>query len=198
MLRRTLLVLSALAVLTSPALAETWRIDSSHSSATFTVRHLMVSNVNGSFGKMEGTVDFDGSNIGQAKATATIDTTTISTNNEKRDAHLKSADFFDVAAHPTITFVSKRAEAVSPGKFRLIGDLTMRGVTKEVVLDVVGPTDPFAAQGNVRMGATATTTLNRRDYGVNWSRALDGGGVVVSDEVRVTIELSLIKQKATS
>jgi polyisoprenoid-binding protein YceI len=95
-----------------------------------------------------------------------------------------------------ITFVSKRAETAGTGKFRLIGDLTMRGVTKEVVLDVVGPTEPFTAQGNVRAGATATTTLNRKDYGVSWSRAIDGGGVVVGDEVYVTIELSLVQPKA--
>lgn len=194
MLRRTLLALSALALIAVPASAQTWTIDPSHSSATFTVRHMMVSNVNGSFGKMEGTVDFDGKNIAGIKANAKIDTTTITTNNEKRDAHLKSADFFDVAAHPTVTFVTKRAEAAGVGEFRLIGDLTLRGVTKEVVLDVEGPTEPFAAQGNQRVGATATTTLNRQDYGVSWSRALDGGGVVVSDEVRVTIELSLMRK----
>jgi polyisoprenoid-binding protein YceI len=196
MLRRTLLALSALALIAAPASAQTWTIDPSQSSATFTVRHMMVSNVKGSFGRMEGTVDFDGTNIAGLKANAKIDTTTITTNNEKRDAHLKSPDFFDVAAHPTITFVSKRAEDAGAGKFRLIGDLTMRGVTKEVVLDVEGPTDPFTAQGNRRVGATATTTVNRQDYGVSWSRALDGGGVVVSDEVRITIELALV-QKVT-
>lgn len=196
MFRRSLLTLSALVLIASPVAAQTWTIDPSHSSATFSVRHMMVSNVKGSFGKMEGTVDFDGKNIAGIKATAKIDTTTITTNNEKRDAHLKSADFFDVAAHPTITFVSKRAEPAGAGKFRLIGDLTMRGVTKEVVLEVEGPTEPFTAQGNLRVGATATTTLNRQDYGVSWSRALDGGGVVVGDDVRVTIELSLMR-KAT-
>lgn len=195
MLRRTLFALSALALIVSPVSAQTWTIDPSHSSATFAVRHMMVSNVKGSFGRMEGTVDFDGKDIAGIKANAKIDTTTITTNNEKRDAHLKSADFFDVAAHPTITFVSKRAEAAGAGRFRLIGDLTMRGVTKEVVLDVEGPTEPFTAQGNKRVGATATTTVNRQDYGVSWSRALDGGGVVVSDEVRITIELALVQKQ---
>lgn len=195
MLRRTLFALSALALIVSPVSAQTWTIDPSHSSATFAVRHMMVSNVKGSFGRMEGTVDFDGKDIAGIKANAKIDTTTITTNNEKRDTHLKSADFFDVAAHPTITFVSKRAEAAGDGRFRLIGDLTMRGVTKEVVLDVEGPTEPFTAQGNKRVGATATTTVNRQDYGVSWSRALDGGGVVVSDEVRITIELALVQKQ---
>lgn len=196
MFRHAALGLAALTLLAAPVAAQTWNIDPAHSSATFTVRHMMVSNVNGSFGKMEGTVTFDGSNIAGIKASATIDTTTISTNNEKRDAHLKSADFFDVNAHPTITFVSKRAEAAGAGKFRLIGDLTMRGVTKEVVLDVEGPTAPFTAQGNQRVGATATTTLNRQDFGVSWSRALDGGGVVVGDQVKVTIELALVQAKS--
>jgi polyisoprenoid-binding protein YceI len=192
--RQALLGLAALTFLVSPVSAQTWNIDPAHSSAAFTVRHMMVSNVKGSFGRMEGTVDFDGNNIAGIKANAKIDTTTITTNNEKRDAHLKSADFFDVNAHPTITFVSKRAEAAGAGKFRLVGDLTMRGVTKEVVLEVEGPTEPFTAQGAQRVGATATTTLNRQDYGVSWSRALDGGGVVVSDEVRVTLELALVRK----
>lgn len=198
MLRRSVPGLLALTLLAAPVAAETWNIDPAHSSAMFQVCHMMVSNVRGSFGKMEGTVDFDGKNIVGLKATAKIDTTTITTNNEKRDTHLKSADFFDVNAHPTITFVSKRSEPVSPGKFKLIGDLTMRGVTREVVLDVEGPTEPITAQNNVRVGATATTTLNRQDYGVNWSRAIDGGGVVVSDEVKVILELSLVQAKPQS
>ena len=194
MLARLALAGLALAAAAAPAAAQTWKIDSAHSSATFTVRHMMVSNVHGRFGKVEGTVVYDGTNISGVKAEATIDATTITTDNEKRDAHLKSPDFFDAAGFPTITFKSKRAEAVGKGKFKLIGDLTMRGKTKEVVLDVDGPTDPIVAQNAQRIGATATTTVNRQDYGVSWSRALDGGGVVVSDEVKITIELELIKQ----
>ena len=184
----------ALATVAAPAAAQTWKIDPAHSSATFTVRHMMVSNVHGRFGKVEGTIVYDGKDIAGVKADATIDATTITTDNEKRDAHLKSPDFFDVAANPTITFKSKRAEAVGKGKFKLIGDLTMRGKTKEVVLDVEGPTDPVTANNSQRVGATATTTVNRQDFGVSWSRTMDGGGVVVSDEVKITIELELIKQ----
>jgi polyisoprenoid-binding protein YceI len=194
MLARLALATFALAAVATPAAAQTWKIDTAHSSATFTVRHMMVSNVHGRFGKVEGTVVYDGKNIAAVKADATIDATTITTDNEKRDAHLKSPDFFDAAGFPTITFKSKRAEAAGKGKFKLIGDLTMRGKTKEVVLDVDGPTDPITAQNAQRIGATATTTINRQDYGVSWSRALDGGGVVVSDEVKITIELELIKQ----
>jgi polyisoprenoid-binding protein YceI len=171
----------------------TWTIDSSHTQAGFAVKHMMVSTVRGSFGKTEGTITFDGKDVSSIKADVTIDATTITTNNEKRDTHLKSADFFDVAKFPTITFKSKRAEAAGAGKFKVIGDLTMRGVTKEVALDVEGPSQPLLAQGRARVGATATTKLNRQDYGVSWSRALDGGGVVVSDEVVITIEMELVK-----
>lgn len=194
MLARLALAAFALTAVAAPAAAQTWKIDTAHSSATFTVRHMMVSNVPGRFGKVEGTIVYDGSNIAGIKADATIDATTITTDNEKRDTHLKSPDFFDVASHPTITFKSKRAEAVGKGKFKLIGDLTMRGKTKEVVLDVDGPTDPVTVQNSQRIGATATTTVNRQDFGVSWSRTMDGGGYVVGDQVKINIELELIKQ----
>lgn len=182
-----------LAAAVAPAAAQTWTIDTAHSSASFTVKHMMVSNVHGRFGKVEGTVVYDGKNIAAAKASATIDATTITTDNEKRDTHLKSPDFFDVAGYPTITFTSKRVEVVGQGKFKLIGDLTMRGKTKEVVLDVDGPTDPVVLQNAQRVGLTATTTINRQDYGVSWSRSMDGGGFVVGDQVKITIELELVK-----
>ena len=194
MIARSTLAALALVAFASPAAAQTWTIDTAHSTASFSVRHMMVSNVHGRFGKVEGTVVYDGSNIGAVSATATIDSTTITTDNEKRDAHLKSADFFDVAGYPTITFKSKRSEVVGKGKFKLVGDLTMRGKTKEVVLDVDGPTDPVTVQNSQRIGATATTTINRQDFGVSWSRSMDGGGVVVGDTVKITIELELVKQ----
>ncbi len=194
MFSRLVLAGAALVVAALPATAQTWKIDSAHSSASFTVKHMMVSNVHGRFGKVEGTIVYDGTNVAAAQVDTTIDATTITTDNEKRDAHLKSPDFFDAAGFPTITFKSKRAEVVGPGKFKLIGDLTMRGKTKEVVLDVEGPTAPVNAQGSQRVGATATTTLNRHDFGVSWSRTMDGGGYVVGDDVKVTIELELIKQ----
>lgn len=194
MFARIALAALAVATLAAPAAAQTWKIDSAHSTATFTVRHMMVSNVPGRFGKVEGTIVYDGKNLAGVKAEATIDATTITTDNEKRDAHLKSPDFFDTASFPTITFKSKRAEAAGNGKFKLIGDLTMRGKTREVVLDVDGPTDPVTVQNSQRVGATATTVLNRQDFGVSWSRTMDGGGFVVGDEVKVTLELELIKQ----
>ena len=194
MFTRLVLATATVALLAAPAAAQTWKIDGAHSTASFTVRHMMVSNVRGSFGKVDGTIVYDGKNVAGVTAEATIDATTITTNNEKRDAHLKSPDFFDVNAFPTITFKSKRAEAAGNGRFKLIGDLTMRGKTREVVLDVEGPTDPVTVQNSQRIGATATTTLNRQDFGVSWSRTMDGGGYVVGDEVKVTLELELIKQ----
>jgi polyisoprenoid-binding protein YceI len=174
----------------------TWMIDSNHSTIGFVVRHMMVSNVRGAFGKVAGTVTYDGKDVSSVAADVTVDTTTITTNNEKRDAHLKSPDFFDVATFPTLTFKSKRVQKVSDGKFKLVGDLTMHGVTKEVALDVEGPSQAIVAQGATRIGASASTTLNRQDYGVKWSRNIDGGGVVVGDEVKVTLELELVKKAA--
>jgi polyisoprenoid-binding protein YceI len=174
----------------------TWSIDSNHSTIGFVVRHMMVSNVRGAFGKVTGTVTYDGKDVSSVVADVTVDTTSITTNNEKRDAHLKSPDFFDVAAFPTLTFKSKRVEKGSEGKFKLIGDLTMHGVTKEVTLDVEGPSQAIVAQGATRIGASASTTLNRQDYGVKWSKNIDGGGVVVGDEVKVSLELELVKRAA--
>jgi polyisoprenoid-binding protein YceI len=181
----------------SPAVraATTWEIDPAHSAAQFSVRHLMVSNVRGEFGKVTGTVEYDPKEPARATITATIDATTINTREPKRDEHLRSPDFFDVAKYPTITFKSKRLEMASPGKLRIIGDLTIRGVTKEVVLDVEGPTpeikDPW---GNTKIGATATTKINRKDFGLKWNKALETGGVVVGDDVTITIDVELTKK----
>jgi polyisoprenoid-binding protein YceI len=189
----------ALTVAAAPALAQsgTWNIDASHSAAHFAVKHMMVSTVRGDFGKMAGTIEFDGKDVKTIKADATIDVSTVDTRDAKRDAHLKSADFFDVAKFPTITFKSKRAEAAGAGKFKLVGDLTIRGVTKEVTLDVEGPMPAIKDQrGNARTGATATTKINRQDFGVSWNRTLDAGGLVVGDEVSISIDLELIKPAA--
>jgi polyisoprenoid-binding protein YceI len=172
----------------------TWTLDPAHTGIGFTVRHMMVSNVHGTFPKYQGTVTYDGKDVSSVTADITIDATSITTNNEKRDAHLKSPDFFDVATYPTITFKSKRVQKASAGTFKLIGDLTIHGVTKEVTLDVEGPSQPITAQGATKIGATATTTINRQDYGVKWSRTLDGGGVVAGDEIKITLELELNKR----
>jgi polyisoprenoid-binding protein YceI len=180
----------------SPAAAETWTIDPSHSGAYFSVKHMMVTNVRGEFGDLKGTVQYDPADLSGLKVEATIDAASIDTRNDKRDEHLRSADFFDTANHPAITFVSKKAVPAGDGKFRLVGDLTMRGVTKEVTLDVEGPTPPVTDPwGNVKVGATATTRINRKDYGVSWNKALDAGGFVLGDDVQVTLELQLAKKK---
>lgn len=196
-MKRSLLALAAALAVAAPAAAQTWDIDTAHSSAQFAVKHLMVSTVRGDFGKTTGTIEFDGKNVSSIKVNATIDATSINTRNEGRDKHLKSADFFDVEKFPTITFTSKSVAAAGAGKFKVTGDLTMRGVTKQVVLDVDGPSAEIkGTRGETRIGATATTTINRQDFGVSWSRALDGGGVVVSDQVQITIDLELIKKAA--
>jgi len=190
--------LAAAAVLVASlpvALAATWEIDPSHSQADFSVKHLMITNVRGSFRGVKGTVDWDGKDPSTVKIDATVDVATVNTGEGKRDEHLKTPDFFDAAKHPTMTFKSKKATAASNGKFKVVGDLTLRGVTKEVTLDVDGPTpeikDPW---GNTKVGATATTKINRQDFGVSWNKALDAGGVVVSDSVTVTIDLELRKR----
>jgi polyisoprenoid-binding protein YceI len=185
----------ALAIATS-AQAQTWTIDTGHSGAHFAVRHMMVSTVRGDMGKVTGSVVYDGKNLAAASVEATIDVTGISTRDEKRDGHLKSPDFFDVATYPTMTFKSKKVVPGADGAFKLVGDLTMRGVTKEVTLDVEALRPAIKMGNSSRTGTTATTKINRQDFGIKWSRALDGGGVVVGDEVTVTIDLELIQQAA--
>jgi polyisoprenoid-binding protein YceI len=195
--RYGLAALSAAVLLLAPApsRAATWEIDSNHSAAQFKVRHLMVSNVTGRFGKMTGTISYDPAEPLKAAVEATIDTTTIDTSNAQRDEHLKSPDFFDVAKYPTITFKSKKVEKASDGKLKITGDLTMRGVTKEVILDVDGPYPEInGGRGQFKSGASATTKINRQDFGVSWSKTLDGGGLVVSDEVAITIDVEMVKK----
>jgi len=177
--------------------AATWEIDPAHTSVQFAIRHMMVSNVRGEFSKVSGTAEADEKDLTKSKLQATIDAASIDTRVEKRDEHLKSADFFDVAKYPTITFTSKRIEPAGAGHWRVTGDLTLHGVTKEVTLDVEGPTaevkDPM---GKVRAGAQATTKINRKDFGLTWNKALDAGGVAVGDEVTITIDVEATKRQA--
>ncbi|MGH9603503.1 MAG: YceI family protein [Terriglobales bacterium] len=181
------------------AQAATWQIDSKHSYAHFSVRHLMVSNVRGSFSNVSGTLIIDEGDLTKSSVEATLDATTINTQEPDRDNHLKSADFFDVANHPTITFKSKKVEKAGKDRLRVTGDLTIRGVTKQAVLDVEGPTPAIKdPRGNLKRGATATTKINRQDFGVAWNRTLEAGGVVVGEEVSITIELELAKVEPKS
>lgn len=189
-----LLIISAAVV--RAAEPATWAIDPGHSHVGFSVRHMMVSNTRGSFEKFSGAIVGDPDHPTGAKIDVTIDAASLNTQNPKRDDHLRSADFFDVAKYPTITFQSKRVDKRADGSLRVIGDLTMRGVTKEVVLDVDGPTPAIQVGAATRIGASATTKLNRRDFGLTWNRVLEAGGVTVGDEVKITIELELIKNRA--
>ena len=196
MKQATKLLIAAL-VLVTFAFAETstWDIDTAHSAAQFTVRHMAISNVNGSFTKVTGSVQFDDADITKSTVDATIDAASIDTRVEARDADLKSDKFFDVAKFPTLTFKSKKI-VKNGDKVTLIGDLTMHGVTKEVTLDVDGPTaavsDPW---GNTRRGFSATTKVNRQDYGVKWQGTLKGGELVVADEVKISLDIELVKKK---
>lgn len=192
---RTLRLASMAAVaaaltLAPAAAADAWQIDPAHSSAQFSVTHLMISTVRGEFGAMAGTIEYDGKDVASIKVDATIDATTITTRNDYRDKDLKSDKFFDVAKYPTITFKSKKVVAGKDGAFKLVGDLTMHGVTKEVTLDVTAPSPVVKGmRGESRVAASATAKINRQDFGVKWNATVDGGGVVVSDMVSITIDI---------
>jgi polyisoprenoid-binding protein YceI len=171
----------------------TYELDPAHSYAHLSVRHMMVANVRGEFSKISGTVKFDPETPANSTAVVTIDASSLSTRDEQRDAHLKSADFLDVEKFPTITFHSKHVE-LDPGGGKVKGDLTIRGVTREITLDVEGPTEEMADPwGKQRVGASATTKLSRKDYGLVWNTSLEAGGVLVGDEVKITIDIEAIR-----
>jgi len=174
--------------------ADTWQIDSSHTSVEFTVRHMMISNVKGQFQKTTGTITANGNDPASEKIDVTIDASSVDTRVERRDAHLKSPDFLDVAKYPTITFKSTKVEADGPNKWKMTGDLTVHGVTKPVVLDVEGSGPPIQVMGNTRAGASATTKINRSDFGLTWNKALETGGVLVGDEVAISIDVEAVKK----
>jgi len=181
---------------TSQAPSQTqWQIDPAHSAAHFSVRHLMISNVRGEFGKVSGNVVLDPSDLTKSTVEVIVDATTIDTREPQRDEHLRSADFLDVANHPSITFRSKQITAAGAGRFKVTGDLTIRGVTRTVTFDVDGPTPPVKDPwGNVRAGVSATAKINRKDFGLVWNALTEAGGVVVGDEVSITFEAELIQK----
>jgi polyisoprenoid-binding protein YceI len=191
--------LAALFALPASATTSTWQIDPAHSAAQFSVRHLAISTVRGAFSKVKGTINLDDTDISKSSVDVTIDVSTVDTREPKRDDDLRSDRFFDVKDFPTMTFKSNKVEQVAPGKLKVTGDLTIRGVTKPVVLDVDGPTAPVKDPwGNQRAAATATTKVNRQDFGVKWNANMDNGGVVVGDDVSITIDVEMIKQVAKS
>ena len=189
-----LFVLAMLALAAAPALAaDTLVIDRSHSEAGFQVRHLFT-NVRGRFGTFEGTIAMDPAKPEASSVRFTIDASTIDTDNADRDKHLRSPDFFDVASHPAITFTSEKIRSTGKDRYAVTGTLTMRGVAKTITLPVsflgIGK-DPW---GNERAGFTTSVTLNRKDYGINWNKALDNGGLLLGEDVAVSIDLEAVKQ----
>jgi polyisoprenoid-binding protein YceI len=196
----TTFIALTVAAYAAPSQASVWDIDATHSSVEFSVRHMMVSTVKGRFDKVTGTVNLDDKNPTKSTVDLTIDPTTIDTHEAKRDGHLKSPDFFDVAKFPTITFKSTKIDKAGKAKFKVTGDLTMHGVTKPVTLMVEGPApglkNPF---GGVSSGASASGKINRKDWGLTWNKPLESaGGVLVGDEVTLDVNLELLKKAETA
>lgn len=184
------IALATLLLSPSLAFAATWQIDSSHSSARFKVRHMVVSWTHGTMGPVTGTMTFDKKNPAATKVEATIDVKAIDTDDAKRDEHLRGADFFDVGKFPTISFKSKKVKKAGQGKLKLVGDLTIKGITKEITLDVEGPSAVVLGPwGNLRTGINATTTIDRRKFNVTYGKVMDNGGLVVGDDVKIELDI---------
>ena len=179
---------------TTPAALTTWKIDPAHSAAEFKVKHMMISNVKGSFRALSGVLNLDEADVTGSSVEAFLPVATLSTGDEQRDGHLKSADFFDAEKFPTITFKSNEVKRTGEGEYAVTGDLTLRGVTKPVTFAVEGPSAPGKDPwGNLRIGLSATTRINRKDFGLTWNSALEAGGVLVGDEVGLTLDVQFIK-----
>lgn len=186
------LIFSLLACLNAEPVS--WRIDPLHSSAQFSVKHLMISTVRGQFGGVKGSVLYDPNNPAVTTIEATIDCSTVNTGEPKRDADLKTAEFFDVKRYPVMKFKSKRVETAAAGKLKLTGDLTINAVTREVVLDLEGPSPQIRdAQGRDKIGVSGVTKISRKEFGITYNPILETGGVTVSDEVSIVLEIELIK-----
>lgn len=195
-MKRALAILAALVLVAPSAARAGWEFDTGHTEIRFKVKHLMVSSVNGSFGKFTGTVEYDEKDVTRSKVEVTVDVRSISTGIDQRDDHLRSPDFFDAAKHPSMTFRSTKVEKAGKDSLRVLGDLTIRGVTKPVVLNVTGPTAPARnpIDGSIHVGGTATARIDRKDFGLRWNKALETGGVLVGDDVDITLEIDLVKK----
>jgi polyisoprenoid-binding protein YceI len=181
-----------MAIATQPvSTGTTWQLDASHSSVEFAVKHLMIATVKGRFGGVVGTIQVD--EDGRPSVDATIDVTTISTHSDQRDAHLRSPDFFDVESFPTIRFVAGKVEGDVTGRFALTGDITIRGVTRPITLDVTAEGTVRDPWGGERAVFSAKGVLRRSDFGLRWNQALEAGGVAVGDDVKIAIEAELVK-----
>jgi polyisoprenoid-binding protein YceI len=189
------LALLGLLVSTSAG-AASYDVDASHSRVGFSVTHMMVSTVRGEFGTVSGTVDWDPANVAATKVNATVGVVSVDTRDAKRDEHLRSPDFFDATRFAEMKFVSKSVKNITPEGFDLVGDLTIRGVTKETTFKVKTlPGDRKDPWGNMKTGTRATATINRQDFGVKWNTAIDGGGYIVGDEVAIELDVELARRK---
>jgi polyisoprenoid-binding protein YceI len=196
-LRAAVVVLALALVLPVSARAETWVIDPAHTVSGFTVKHMMIANVTGVFEVTRGTIEYRPGDPGSVKADITIESRSVNTRIGRRDDDLRSDNFFSAEKFPTLAFRSRRVQNVRAEGFDLVGDLTIRDVTREVVLKVDGPTAPIKdPQGNRRVGATASTTINRKDFGIMWNRTIEAGGVVVGDEVKINLEVEAVEKKS--
>lgn len=175
-----------------------WDIDTAHSSIEFTAKHMMVTNVKGRFTRFSGDAHLDETNPANSRVDVTIDLASLTTGTEGRDNHLRSADFFDVENHPTATFYSTKVEKVGEDRLRVTGDLTIRGVTKPVTLDVTVEGKVKDMQGKDRYGFTATTSFSRKDFGLEWNVALESGGWLVSDQVKISLEVEVVDKAAVA
>jgi polyisoprenoid-binding protein YceI len=172
----------------------TWKLDPVHSVAEFKVKHMMISNVKGQFAEIKGVWEFDERDVTKSRVEASIDAASINTRDAQRDAHLKSADFFDVEKFPALSFKSTRIGRTADRELAVTGDLTIHGVTRSVVFNVEGPTPPAKDPwGNIRVGLSATTKINRKDFGLTWNAALETGGILVGDEVTITLDVQFVK-----
>jgi len=172
----------------------TWNIDPIHTVAEFKVKHMMITNVKGQFTGLTGVLTLDESDITNSRVEATINVATINTREADRDTHLKSADFFDAEKHPTLTFRSTSVQRKGDDELAVTGDLTIHGVTRQVVLNVEGPTTPGKDPwGNTRIGVSAVTKINRKDFGLTWNAALETGGILVGEDVTISLDAEFIK-----
>jgi polyisoprenoid-binding protein YceI len=172
----------------------TWIIDPAHAVAEFKVKHMMISNVKGQFHKVTGSLTLDESNLANSRVEAVIEAASIETRDAQRNGHLKSADFLDVEKFPTLSFKSTRVSVVAEGELAVEGDLSIRGVTRKVSFSVEGPTAPTKDPwGNTRIGLSATTKINRKDFGLTWNAALETGGILVGEEVTITLDVEFLK-----
>ena len=172
----------------------TWKIDPAHSAAEFKVKHMMIASVKGKFSNISGMLTLDEGDIARSSIEASIPVDTVHTADAQRDGHLKSADFFDAEKFPVMTFQSTRVTRTAPGEFTVIGDLTIHGVTRSVIFSVEGSTQPTKDPwGNLRIGASATTKINRKDFGLVWNAALETGGMLVGEDVTITLDVEFIK-----